>query len=120
MSKRELLEALDDIESGMSSYTLSVEDAYAKLYNVATDYSYSLEDIFYDYMDYDQAEEMLRSEVETWGLARVYYFLGDVNPMACEVFRINWYGNLEEVHYNDIEDLIDEVRDAVGEDEDSD
>lgn len=118
MTKKDLLEKLDDIESWMSNYRLSVEDAYCEVRNAASEYSYDLDDLFYDYLDRDQAEDMLRSEVESGWLSRVYFFLGDVNPMACEVFRLNGYGNLEEVGSRDIECLIDEIRDRVWDDED--
>lgn len=121
MTRKQLLETLDEIESKIHSYKLSVEEAYAKLINICSDFSYNeynlwcLDDLFDNYIDGDTAEEMLKHELEEWWLCRVYYFLWDINPNVSDLFRIDWYWNLEEVHYDDMECLIDEIRDRVGE-----
>lgn len=82
------------------------------------DYDYSLEDLFYDYIDEERAEEMAKQELENGWLARLYYFLGDVNPNTCEVYRLNGYGNLEEARYSDIENIIEEIENRIENDED--
>lgn len=118
MTKKELLETLENLEYHMKNYNITVESAYADLYNAAMDYGYDLEDLFYDYLDEDSVNEMLKHEVENWGIQRVYHFLWDVNPMSCGLYRLNGYGNLEEAHYDDLQWIIDEIRDRVEDDED--
>ena len=113
MTKKELLEKLEDIENWLNNYTLWVEEAYCDIRNNATDYDYNLEELFYDYLTSEEVDEMVVHEAQTWGIARVYYFLWDVNPMCCDLFKLDWYANLEEVHKDDLIDLIDEIRDNV-------
>lgn len=115
--KKELQETLQSVRDWLACYNISVAEAYSTLYNACMDYDYSLEDLFYDYIDENTAEEMAKHELEEGWLARLYYFLGDVNPNACELYRLNGYGNLEEARYSDIEDIIDEIENRIGEDD---
>lgn len=115
--KKETLETIQNIRERLDCYNIGVAEAYSSLYNAAMDYDYGLEDIFQDYIDEDTAEDMARHEIEQGWLARIYYFLGDVNPMTCELYKINGYWNLEEASYSDIEMIIDELEDRIGEDD---
>ena len=67
-----------------------------------------------DILDYDTAELIAKRELETGGLVRLYYFLGDAN--CCnDIFRINGYGNLEDFTRQDVRELkqmiLDELKD---------
>lgn len=117
MTKKELFEQLENIEDWLNNYKIGTEEAYCDLRNTATDYDYDLEDLFYDYLTNDEADDYVIEQAKMGGLARVYYFLWNVNPMACDLFKLDWYGNLEEVHNSDLIELIDEIRDRIGEDE---
>ena len=117
ITKKELRETLEDIRERLECYNISIEEAYSELYNVAMDYDYNLEDIFEDYITEETAEEMAKHELEEGGLERLYFFLGDINPCCHDLFRINGYGNLEEVDYSIIWLIIDEIEDRIGTDE---
>lgn len=106
---RETIEAID--------VTYDYEETYCSLYNAVIDYmndtqDFDLEYIFEDFIDYDMAEEICKHELEQGGLIRVYYFLGDAN-LNNSVFRIDGYGNLEDVNYDDLEDLKQTILDEI-------
>lgn len=115
--KKQLEETIYDVRNWLNNYNISKEEAYSMLYNAAMDYDYNLEDIFEDYIDETTAEEIAKHELESWGLARLYFFMGDVNFNCEELFRINWYWNLEEVDYDDIRNICDEIEDRANLDE---
>ena len=113
-SKNTLAEKIYNVRDWLNSYKLSIEEAYSDLYNACMDYDYDLEDIFEDYITEDIAEEMAKHELESWGLARLYHFMWDVNFCCCDLFRVNGYWNLEEVDHGDIENIISEIEDRTG------
>lgn len=118
--KKETLETIQNIRERLNCYNISVAEAYNSLYNACMDYDYKLGDLFYDYIDEERAEEMAKHELESGGLARLYFFMGDVNFNTCELYRLNGYGNLEEVRHGDIEDLLDEAKNRIENDEGKD
>lgn len=132
MKYNKLNELKEAIESYQTSY--DIEEDYNTLYNLLTDYEnetsdYITEDIFglNDIITYDLAEEYAKQQLEEGGLIRLYYFLGDAN-LNNNLFRIDGYGNLEDVDRDDIEDIKTDVLDAIadrldnykGEDENED
>lgn len=111
----ELRETIQDVRTGLENYNITPEEAYCSLYNSALDYDYHLEDLFSDFVTEEEAEEMAKHELENGWLARLYCFLWDCNFCAESFFKINGYWNLEEVHYKEIELLIDELEDRIEE-----
>lgn len=113
MDIKELKEAVENIE-----ITYDYGKTYSELYNVMIDawnngLCYDSDELFTEYIGYDTAEEIAEMELRESGLIRLYYFLGDVNIAAYDVFRINGYGNLEEVHFDDLQNLKDELLDYI-------
>ncbi len=109
MTLNELKKKIEAIE-----ITYDYEECYGSLYNTMIDYwneeqNFFGEELFFDFIDYDTAEEYVRCALEDGGLARVYCFLGDINPMASDFFKIDGYGNLAEVYKDDIELLKEEI-----------
>ncbi len=114
--KKELLEKIEGTE-----ITYNYEETYQTLYNYVIDYmndtqSWDLEELFQDFVDYEIAEEMAKQELENGGLVRLYYFLGDAN-LNNELFRINGYGNLEDIEKDDLEYLKSEIIERLEESE---
>ena len=114
MNKKELREKIEEIE-----ITYDYEKTYNDLYNTVIDYmnetqDFDLEYLFEDFIDYDLAEEIAKTEIERGGLLRVYYFLGDAN-LNNELFRIDGYGNLTDVSKEDLENLKEEILDNISE-----
>ena len=108
MTKEELKKIIEDIE-----ITYNYEESYTELMNAVIDYEnetqdWELEYLFDDYIDYETAEEIAKSELEKGGLIRLYYFLGDAN-LNSEIFKIDGYGNLENVDISDLEYLKEEI-----------
>lgn len=64
-----------------------------------------------DIIDIDMAEMMAKDQLEDGGLARLYYFMWDVNWWTAEIVRLDGYWNCEEVHFWDLIDIIDDVLD---------
>lgn len=122
MSKlEELKNELESIES-----TYDYDGYYTQLRNAVIDYEnesqdWDLDGFFEEYVDYEIAEEIAKHELETGGLIRLYYFMGDAN-FNNEIFRIDGYGNLTNVDKDDLDclkdDLLDAVNDKLKEDED--
>ena len=102
-----LYDAIENIKIGYD-----YESEYAELYNTMNDYwcesqEFIGEDLFDEYIDIDIAEEIAQHELESGGLLRLWHFMGDVNFATTELFRINGYGNLEELDKDDLEYLQD-------------
>lgn len=114
----ERLEQLkNDIEKVEITY--DYEESYNNLYNTVINYmndgqDFDFEYLFEDIISYDLAEEMAKNELENGGLVRLYYFLGDAN-FNNDLFRINGYGNLEDINKDDLDFLKEQLLDAINE-----
>ena len=104
--------------------TYDYEEEYNNIYNLVTTYmnetqDFDLEYLFYDYIDYDTAEELTKQQIQEGGLERLQYFLGNTHFYDRNLFKINGYGNLSNVDKLDLEvlleDLIDEIDRKLGE-----
>lgn len=119
----ELLDLLEKIESIEIDYDYELE--YNTLYNYVIDYmnetqDFRLEYIFEDYIDYDTAEDMAKHELETGGLSRLHFFLGNARVWGADsLFRIDGYGNLTNVDKEDVEmikdQLTEDIKQMIGE-----
>lgn len=121
MNLEELKNKIEEID-----ITYDYDETYTSLYNTVIDYMNETQDddfeyIFEDYISYDTAEEIAKHELETDGLIRVWYFLGDAN-LNGELFRIDGYGNLTNVYKDDLEyikeQILDEIESKLKEEED--
>lgn len=101
----ELLELKDRLEH----YQTTLENWFCDLYNILSDFDG--EDMLYDYIRIEDAEEMAKQQLEEWGLARLYYFMWDVNRNTAELIHLDWYWNCEDVFNDDLIDIIDDVID---------
>ena len=109
---KELLELKSDLEN----YNVTLEDWFCRLYNILSDFDG--EDMLYDFIRVEDAEEMAKDQLETGWLARLYYFMGDVNWNCVDLVRLDGYGNCEEATSDDLIDIIDDVVDDYGADAD--
>ena len=112
MKLEELKDKIEEIE-----ISYDYEDTYTNLYNTVIDYENDTQDqdfeyLFEEYVSYDLAEDIAKNELETGGLVRLYYFLGDAN-LNNDMFRINGYGNLEDINKEDLEYLKDEILNII-------
>lgn len=112
----DICELKDKVENIEISY--DYEKTYNELYNTMIDawndgVCLDSEELFLEYIDYETAENIAETELRENGLARLYYFLGDANVATADVFRINAYGNLEEVDFDDLQNLKDELLDYI-------
>ena len=101
---KQLLDLKERLESHWD-----LEWYFAELYNILSDF-YG-EDLLVDYITYEYAEEMAKQQLEEWGLARLYYFMWDVNRNTAELIHLDWYWNCEDVVNDDLIDIIDDVID---------
>lgn len=112
---KELKELKERVESIKITY--DYEDVYYNLKNAIIDYmndsqDWDFESIGEDIIDYDFAEEQAKHELENGGLLRLYYYLGDAN-LDSALFRINAYGNLENVYDEDLQNMKEEILDMI-------
>lgn len=116
MDLKELKEKIENIK-----ITYDYDEVYSELYNAVIDYQNETQDfdmdyLFEDFIDYDLAEERAKYELDTGGLIRLYYFLGDAN-LNNSLFRIDGYGNLSDVGLDDLEclkaDILDNINDKM-------
>jgi uncharacterized membrane protein YvbJ len=112
MKLKKLKDKIEEIE-----ITYDYENTYNNLYNTVIDYMNEAQDwdfeyLFEDYVSYDLAEDIAKNELESGGLVRLYYFLGDAN-LNNDIFRINGYGNLEDIDKDDLECLKDEILNII-------
>lgn len=108
MDLKELKDKIEKIE-----ITNNYDKCYGELYNACIDYmnetqNFDLDYLFEEFVDYETAEERAKYELEN-GLERLYYFLGDTKISNNILFRINVYGNLENISKEDLEMLKEEI-----------
>lgn len=109
---KKLKEIVENIE-----ITYDYEEVYCDLKNAVTDYMNDTQDwdfdtIGEDIIDYDFAEEQAKHELENGGLLRLYYYLGDAY-LNSDLFKINGYGNLENVDIEDLKNMKEEILDLI-------
>lgn len=109
---KELKERIENIE-----VTYDYEQVYCDLINATIDYEndtqdWIFEDLFQDFVDYEIAEQYAKQELDNGGLIRLYYFLGNAN-LNNDLFRIDAYGNLEDVDIDDLQCLKDDILQVI-------
>lgn len=112
MDLKELKDKIEKIE-----ITNNYDECYGELYNACIDYmnetqNFDLDYLFEEFVDYETAEERAKYELEN-GLERLYYFLGDTKISNNILFRINVYGNLENISKEDLEMLKEDILDNI-------
>lgn len=112
MDLKELKDKIEKIE-----ITYDYEETYSNLYNTCIEYmnetqNFDLDYLFEEFVDYETAEERAKYELEN-GLERLYYFLGDTKISNNILFRINVYGNLENISKEDLETLKEDILDNI-------
>lgn len=112
MKKKQLIKYLKDFQ-----FTYDYEEDFNSIYNACVDYmndtqDWSIESCFENIITYDLAEDIARHELETGGLVRLYYFLGDANCNN-DIFKIDGYGNLTDCHKDDLEFMIQDIIDRL-------
>lgn len=117
MDLKELKDKIEKIE-----ITYDYEETYSNLYNTCIEYMNETQDfdceyLFEDFADYEMAEDRAKNELENYGLERLTYFLGDTTFYMQNLFKINAYGNLENITIEDLdilkEDLINCINDKL-------
>ena len=101
--------SLMELESDLTNYKITLKEWYSRLYNILSDFDG--ENLLEDFITVDYAEEMAKQQLEEWGLARLYYFMWDVNWSTAELIHLDWYWNCEDVVNDDLIDIIDDVID---------
>lgn len=99
--------------------TYNYDEFFSELYNTCVDYmndtqNFDLDYLFEEFISYNEVEERAKYELETGGLERLYYFLGDITPNNI-LFKINAYGNLENISKNDLEMLKENILNNINE-----
>lgn len=112
---KELRELKERIENIKINY--NYEESYTNLYNTVIDYmndtqDFDLEYLFENFIDYETAEEIAKNELQNGGLVRLRYYLGDVN-LNDEIFKLDGYGNLENITIDDLNNLKDEILENI-------
>lgn len=64
----------------------------------------------------EEAEEIAKNELERGGLDRLFYFLSMDN--LADLYKVNGYGNLENIDKSDLMDIIEELEKSEGEEDD--
>lgn len=111
---KELKERVENIE-----VTYDYEESYYNLKNAVIDYMNNTQDwdfeaIGSDIIDYELAEEQAKYELEQGGLVRLYYYLGDAN-LNNNLFKVDGYGNLQDLEKTDLEYMKEELLAAINE-----
>lgn len=87
------------------------EYVYNNLYYTCMNYdnSYEFNKLFYNFINYDEAEEIVKNEV-----ARIVCFLRDID-WSQDIFKLDGYGNLQNVCKNDLKLLKEKILDKIEE-----
>lgn len=113
-----LREMFEEAERDINNYDFSA--AVNDLKNIG--YEYGQDDLVNDFIDEDYINDMVKNELESGGWTRVACFLAKVDSINNDYYRINGYGNLEEIDKSDLEctlsDLKRNLADELQEEED--
>lgn len=105
----------------------NIEENYNKLMEFISEFesitgNYELEEtsIYQEIIDFEYLEEMTKKELEEGGLARLYYFLPDeFNPFCDSIFRIDGYGNAQNIETDDLilckDEMIEKIENIIEE-----
>ena len=109
---QELKEKIENIKIGYD-----YEEVYTALKNTVIDHMNKTQDWDFEYIgediiDYTLAEDKAKYELENGGLVRLYYFMGNAN-MNNELFKLNGYGNLEDLDIDDLNNMKEEILDLI-------
>ena len=101
--KRRIIKELNDIKETIDC---GIEDEYKKIYNAC-----SADDDILDYLEEQNYvtsddEDMVISE-NSDSIDRLRYFIGDT--YSADIYRIDGYGNLENITSEDLKDLCDDL-----------
>lgn len=111
---KELKNKIEEID-----VTYNYNQTYTDLLNACIEFQndtqcWEFEELFDNIIDYEIAEEIAKNELEKGGLLRLYYFMGDCN-FNNEIFRVNGYGNLEDISIDDLKYIKDEILEKIEE-----
>lgn len=110
---KELKERIEKAESW------DYNEYYTEMRNATIDYmndtqTWDFDEMFESVIDYELAEEQAKYELEQGGLVRLYYFLGNANCNN-DLFRIDGYGNLEDITKEDLDIIKEEILEKIEE-----
>ncbi len=114
--KRKFIQKLKEIKENLS---YDYHKNYSEIYNacVAIDNKYGdmyMCDKFHDYGFIDEDDTQYWLEQNNNDLDRLRYFIGDT--YSSDMYRLNAYGNLENIGISDFQDLCDELIDFIRDD----
>lgn len=101
--KRQIIKSLNEIKENI---TYASEEDYKKIYNACSN-----DDDILDYLDEQnyvtsEDEDRIISE-NSDSIDRLRYFIGDT--YSAEIYRLDGYGNLENVTGDDLQGLCDDL-----------
>lgn len=111
MNLKDFIEKIENVEV---NYNYNYSDIYCELYNICVEYENECDcmELFNDFIDYDTAEEIARTELENGGLQRLKCFLNDCD-LNTNLFRLDGYGNLEDVTLGTLENLREDIIETI-------
>lgn len=106
---------IEKIENVKVNYNHNFSDIYCELYNICIEYENVCDcmELFNDFIDYDTAEEIARTELEKGGLFRLKCFLLNDCDLNANLFRLDGYGNLEDVTLDTLENLREDILETI-------
>lgn len=104
----------EDICNVAINYDEAADSVYNQLYGICENYENECDctEFFNNFIDYSTAEEIARTELETNGLSRLKCFIGNCY-LDTDLFRLDGYGNLENVTVDTLETLREDILDAI-------
>lgn len=109
---------IEDLEELKDNLSYDYEENYNKILEIANNFDNDFEDIyltdiFYnsDFITEDDATDRLEQELKDYGLDRARCFINDTTEDT--IYKLDGYGNLENVCTSDFENVIDDMIDEI-------
>lgn len=98
--------------------TYDYDETYTNLRNTIIDYenetqNWDFEYLFEDFVDYEIAEQIAEEQLKSGGLERLKYYIGDTIFFENDIFRIDGYGNLQNIDIDDLKFLKEQILDEI-------
>lgn len=118
MTKKECIQRLKNVDL---SCKRTVQEIYDDVYGIISDYGDPdlIDSLDIEYLDEEQAEEFASNMLCNSGLAAAANCLSDLREFN-GIYHVDGYNNLEDITRSHVEGLVDELLDALEEEDDND
>lgn len=95
----------------------NIECLYQAVYDATYKYmqasgNWDLQEAFDDFVDDEWIEEAIKDQMEEGGFERVWFLVSGIKQLR-DIYKVDVYGNLENITKKDVELLIEDIKERL-------